>query len=127
MKKKDLSIFNMLGLLGSALWTLTIFLREAEIAPGGTVSFLMGVAPNFSVGLLIPALIIIGYPSVFKRNLSLRPFILLLMGSYAIIFASEVIHDVFLGSTFDVLDMAATLIGFAIMVLAFRSSKRVMA
>ena len=92
-----------------------------------SVRFLMGIAPNFAVGLLIPALIVIGYPSFFKRDLTFRPFIFLLIGSYTLIFASEVIHDLFLDSSFDVLDMIATLIGFVIMSLAFRARKLVTA
>jgi hypothetical protein len=127
LKKKEFSLINLLGLLGSAIWTLTIFMRDAEMVLSESVRFLMGIAPNFAVGLLIPAMIVIGYPSFFKKDLAFRPFIFLLIGSYTLIFASEVIHDVFLGSRFDTLDMAASLIGFVIMVLAFRAKKTVMA
>jgi hypothetical protein len=127
LKKNEFPIFNLLGLLGSALWAMTIFLREAEMALSGSVRFLMGIAPNFAVGLLIPALLVIGYPSLFKKDLALRTFVLLLLGSYTLIFTSEVIHDVFLGSRFDPLDMAASLVGFIIMVAAFRAKKTAMA
>jgi hypothetical protein len=62
MDEKRRPLISIIGLLGSLLWVLTIFLRETELANIEAISFLLGILPNFGIGLLVPMLVIQFYP-----------------------------------------------------------------
>lgn len=123
MGKDKITLIRILGIIGALIWTLTILLRDVGIINNGFIKFLLGIAPNFAVGLLIPALIIICYPIIFKREILFKEFILMLVGSYILILSSEIVHDRFLNSSFDILDMIASLVGFVIMASVYKYIK----
>lgn len=80
MGKDKITLIRILGIIGALIWALTILLRDVGIINNGFIKFLLGIAPNFAVGLLIPALIIICYPIIFKREILFKEFILMLAG-----------------------------------------------
>jgi mannose/fructose/N-acetylgalactosamine-specific phosphotransferase system component IIC len=123
MDQKSLALFNLLGFLGVILWVLVIFLRETPVAHDPCLNICLGIAPNFGVALLLPMLLANYYPVIFKRGFSWKVF----RNGLAIIFAalllSEVVHDRFLNSRFDIWDLAASLVALAIMALVARKTK----
>lgn len=116
-KCKRLTLFDLLGCMGIVLWVLTIFLRETPVVHNHRVNLWLGVAPNFGVALLLPALIATYYHAAFKRALTRQRFLLGMTVIFTGLVLSEVAHDVFLNSRFDGWDLVASAVGLAIMVL----------
>ena len=91
------------------------------------ISFLLGIAPNFGVGLLLPMIAVIYCPILFKKDITFRKFMLILIVIYLLLFISEVLHDKFLNSRFDFYDMIvsmiASMIALVIMILAYKYKK----
>lgn len=123
MEKKDVALLKLIGAIGMLVWALAVVLRGTPIAANETIDFFLGIAPNFGVGLLLPPLSIIYYPVIFKKESTFKQFILILIGIFILLFASEVIHDKFLNSSFDIYDMIASLVAFGIVALAYKYKK----
>jgi hypothetical protein len=117
VKQKSLTLFNVLGLLGAFLWVLIIFLRETPVAHHPGINFWLGIAPNFGVTLLLPMLIASYHPVVFERALTRRHFLHGMVTIFAVLLLSEVVHEIFLNSRFDIWDLVASLVGLSIMAL----------
>jgi cation transport ATPase len=118
-EKKKITRINVLGLIGALLWALAIFLRETTLMQNEIISFLLGIAPNFGVGLLLPMFTVIYYPILFKKDITFKKFILILIAIFLLLFVSEVVHDKFLNSRFDFYDMIASLIALGVMILSY--------
>lgn len=123
IKKKNITFIDVLSLIGGLLWVSAIFLRGTDIMQNEIVGFLIGIAPNFGVGLMLPAFALIYYPIIFKKNITFNKFILILIAIYILLFVSELVHDKFLNSRFDLYDMTASLIALGIMALAYKFKK----
>lgn len=122
-EKKSITLIDVLGLIGALLWTLTLFLRGTAIMQNEIISFLLGIAPNFGVGLLLPMFTVIYYPILFKKDITFKKFIFILIAIYLLLFVSEVVHDKFLNRRFDFYDMIASLIALGVMTLSYKYKK----
>ncbi len=122
-EKKKITLIDVLGLIGALLWALTIFLRGTALMQNETISFLLGIAPNFGVGLLLPMFTVIYYPILFKKDITFKKFILILIAIFLLLFVSEVVHDKFLNSRFDFYDIVASLIALGVMILLYKYKK----
>lgn len=120
-----MGLTKILGLIGAMLWVLTIFIRDSNIALNETTVFMLGVAPNLGVGLLFPMLAKEIYSVVFKKQISCKQFVFVLIGGYIALLLSEVIHDKFLNSPFDIYDMISSFIAFGIFFLLYRYEKKI--
>lgn len=106
MKKHTItSVFGIIGILS---WTITIFLRETSIY-NTSINFLLGVMPNLSAAW---AFIWLGEIIVNKKNIDFNFKIASAISGLILLLAiiSEVIHDLFLNSSFDIYDLISTLI-----------------
>lgn len=106
MKKHTItSVFGIIGILS---WTITIFLRETSI-DNTSINFLLGVMPNLSATW---AFIWLGEIIVNKKNIDFNLKIASAISGLILLLAiiSEVIHDLFLNSSFDIYDLISTLI-----------------
>ena len=117
MDQKSLALFNLLGFLGVILWVWVIFLRETPIVHHPSANIWLGIASNFGVALLPPMLLANYYPVVFKRGLTRQSFLNGLAVIFTALLLSEVVHDIFLNSRFDIWDLAASLVALVIMAL----------
>lgn len=122
-EKKKTTLIDVLGLIGALLWALTIFLRGTVLMQNEIISFLLGIAPNFGVGLLLPMFTVIYYPILFKKDITFKKFIIILIAIFLLLFVSEVVHDKFLNSRFDFYDMIASLIALGVMILSYKYKK----
>ncbi|SKC61651.1 hypothetical protein [Maledivibacter halophilus] len=125
LKNRKMRLTKILGLIGAMVWMLTIFIRDSNIELNGTIAFMIGVAPNFGVGLLLPMLAKEIYSVVFKKQISCKQFVFILIGGYIALLLSEVIHDKFLNSPFDIYDMISSFIAFGIFFLLYRYEKKI--
>jgi hypothetical protein len=119
--KNRISFFNLLGLLGAIPWGLAIYLRETPIVHYPSTNIWLGIAPNFGVALVLPMLLANYYPMLFKKGLSWMAFRNGLVVIFIALLLSEVVHDIFLNSRFDIWDLAASLV--ALMIMALVASK----
>lgn len=106
MKKHTItSVFGIIGILS---WTITIFLREISI-DNTSINFLLGVMPNLSATW---AFIWLGEIIVNKKNIDFNFKIASAISGLILLLAiiSEVIHDLFLNSSFDIYDLISTVI-----------------
>jgi hypothetical protein len=119
-EKGKVTLIDVLGLIGAFLWALTIFLRETALMHNEFISFLLGIAPNFGVALLLPMFAVIYYPILFKKHITFKKFILILIAIFLLLIVSEVVHAKFLDSRFDFYDMIASLIALGVMILSYK-------
>lgn len=96
-----------IGILGMLIWVLAGFLRDTWVASIPVVNFILGIA----------SLVEYNYPILFKKEFTFRLAVISVMGIFLLALLSEIIHDVFLGSPFDIYDMIATFIAADIYVL----------
>lgn len=122
-EQKNMSLFNVLGLSCALLWVLAIFLREMPVAHNPGINFWLGIAPNFGVALLLPMLLVNYYPVVFQRALTRRFFLYGLAIMFTGLLLSEIVHDIFLNSKFDIWDLVASLMALLIMALVSGKTK----
>ena len=64
------------------------------------------------------------FPYVFKKEFDEKYTYLLLGGIFALLFGSELIYHYFLGSSFDIWDMLASLAAGAIVMLIYMVKRR---
>jgi hypothetical protein len=123
-KEKKTTLIEVLGLIGAVLWASTIFLRGTFLMQNEIISFLLGIAPNFGVGLLLPMFVVRYYPVIFKRDITFKKFFLILITILLTLIVSEVVHDTFFNSRFDFYDVIASLIALGAMSLSYRYQKQ---
>lgn len=115
MNNKTLTYF--FGLAGSILWLATIFLREMSIN-NSIINFMLGIMPNLAatwVFIWFAELIFISKKYVFTMKRAIfssgTVFVLALI--------SEIIHDIYLNSPFDINDIVATIISIVLYLIVF--------
>lgn len=115
MKKVNYS--KVLGVLGIAIWGLTILLRERAIVTIPVIGFLLGVAPNCGAVWFFAGIFQEIYPSLFKKACTFKTTILILVGIFILGVGSEIVHDLFLNSPFDIFDIIATVVASVVYVI----------
>ena len=98
-------------------WTITIFLRELSLT-NINISFILGIMPNISATWLF---IWMGEIIVNRKNIHFNFKVASITSWLIFLFAiiSEIIHDIFLNSSFDIYDIIATLVSIIIYLVFF--------
>ena len=114
---KKYSITSILGIIGMVTWTITIFLRELSLT-NINISFILGIMPNISATWLF---IWMGEIIVNRKNIHFNFKVASITSWLIFLFAiiSEIIHDIFLNSSFDIYDIIATLVSIIIYLVFF--------
>lgn len=103
----------IMGIIGVVTWALTIFLRGTQLSTVNSIAFILGIMPNISatwVFIWIAEFICEKLSKVFTFKISI-----ISCGAILILaFISEIVHDLFLNSPFDVNDMIATICAIAV-------------
>jgi len=117
MKRIKIGVVEILGYIGIIIWVAIIFLREYNLSDNRVYLFFIGILPNLAAawGTTMFAKWIVIF--VCKRSITVKIHLLLCMGIIAFAFGSEIVHDLFLSSPFDVYDMIITFIAQIIMFL----------
>lgn len=113
---------SILGIIGMVTWIATILLRELSIN-NICISFILGIMPNISAAWLF---IWLGETIVKQKSISSNFRIISIISGLIFLLAliSEIIHDKFLNSPFDVYDIIATIVSIAIYLVVFYFSNR---
>ena len=121
---KRYTITYIFGIIGAFSWSGTVLLREMLLSNSGILNFLLGIMPNISASWVF---LWIGELLIEKLNkkftLKVASIISLIMLLLAL--ASEIIHDLFLNSPFDVNDIIATALAILLYLIVFYFSKTV--
>lgn len=108
---KKITITYIMGIIGVVTWGLTVLLRGMPLS--NIIGFILGVMPNISATWLfiwIAEFVCEKLSKVFTFKISI-----ISCGAILILaFISEIVHDLFLNSPFDVNDMIATICAIAI-------------
>ena len=114
---KKYNITSILGIIGMVTWTITIFLRELSLT-NINISFILGIMPNISATWLF---IWMGEITVNRKNIHFNFKVASITSWLIFLFAiiSEIIHDIFLNSSFDIYDIIATLVSIIIYLVFF--------
>ena len=120
---KKITITLVFGLIGVILWNVTNILRTTSLINIDILRFILGIMPNIAacwvfiwVGELIITKINNNYNFKFAGIVSGIIFLLAII--------SELIHDKFLNSPFDINDIIATILSIIIYLVSFYFSKR---
>ena len=111
---KSLLTSKALGVIGAILWAATIILRETTLNSIGILNFILGIAPNIGAAWLFTFLIENIYSSLLKRRFAIKAAATTSIAIWILSLGSEIIHDLFLNSPFDINDIIAT--SFALMI-----------
>ena len=90
------------------------------------MNFILGIAPNIAAAWLFAFLIENIYFVLLKRKIKQKEVIASLIFIMGLSLGSEIIHDIFLGSPFDVNDIVATSFALIIFQIVFYLSNRVL-
>lgn len=122
---KRITITSIFGIVGILFWALTILLRETSLNSVGIVNFILGIMPNISATwffIWMEEVIINRLNKDF--NFKILSIIAILIFIFAII--SEIIHDIFLNSPFDIYDIMVTILAITLyLIISFRLSMKI--
>ena len=110
MKKIKFGSIEVLGYLGMLIWVAVIMLRSIAFSNNSIYLFFLGILPNLGAAWTITMICKWIILFVFKQDYSLKKHCIICFGIVILAFASELIHDSFLNSPFDIYDMAITVI-----------------
>ncbi len=103
-----------LGAIGGISWSGTIILRETTLNSIQILNFILGIAPNIAAAWLFAFLMENIYPALLKRKSTIKAALVTSVAIWALSLGSEIVHDLFLNSPFDINDIIAT--GFALII-----------
>ena len=96
--------------MGGLIWGAVILLRGISFSNNSIYLFLVGILPNLGaawVTTMFGKWIVL---FICKQDYSIKKHCIFCFGIIILAFLSELIHDSFLNSTFDIYDMVITII-----------------
>lgn len=115
MKKNKIGSIELLGYIGIAIWVAVVLLRGYPLLDNSIYLFLLGTLPNLAAAWVMTMFIKWGIVIVFKKNFTIKIHFSLCIGIVVLAFISEIIHDFFFNSPFDIYDMILTVFAQAFM------------
>ena len=119
---KKYTITYVFGIIGALSRSGTILLRELLLSNMSTVNFILGIMPNISASWVF---LWLGEKLMNKANRKFTFKAASVVAGVIFLFAliSEIIHDMFLNSPFDVKDIIATIVAIILYLTLFYVSK----
>lgn len=119
MNKKTTTYF--FGIIGIITWSITIFLREQSIN-NSIINFILGIMPNISATwffILMAEFTL----NIKKLNFTIKRAIFSSSIIFILALVSEIIHDIYLESPFDINDIIATILSIILYLIVFYFKK----
>lgn len=115
MKKVRITSIEIIGYLGIILWVAIILLREYNVSDHAGYQFLIGILPNAGAAWVATMFgkWVIDY--IFKQKYTIKTHAVICACILALALGSEIVHDLFLNSPFDLYDILVTIIAQMIM------------
>ncbi|MBU5484339.1 hypothetical protein KQI86_08360 [Clostridium sp. MSJ-11] len=113
-----------LGIIGAISWFVTIILRETTLNNIEILNFILGIAPNVAAAWFFAFAVEAIYSEILKRKFTNKEAIATSVTIWVLGLGSEIIHDLFLNSPFDINDMIATSFALIILLIIFCSNNK---
>ncbi len=107
---KKYTVTSVFGIIGIISWAITILLRETYLVNIEIINFKLGVMPNVGAAWFFIWIVEIIYEEI-KRDFTFKVSIKVSGIIFLIAVLSEVVHDMFLNSTFDIFDLCYNIQG----------------
>ena len=119
---KKYTITHVFGIIGVLSWSGTVLLREMLLSDIGMLNFILGIMPNISASWVF---IWIGEKLINKvnRDFTFKTASIISGVIFLLALISEIIHEMFLKSPFDVNDIIATIVAIIFYLALFYISK----
>ena len=119
---KKYTITHVFGIIGVLSWSGTVLLREMLLSDIGVLNFILGIMPNISASWVF---IWIGEKLINKvnRDFTFKTASIISGVIFLLALISEIIHEMFLNSPFDVNDIIATIVAIIFYLTLFYISK----
>lgn len=119
---KKYTITHIFGIIGVLFWSGTVLLREMLLSDSGVINFILGIMPNISASWVF---IWIGEKLINKvnRDFTFKTASIISGVIFLLALISEIIHEMFLNSPFDVNDIIATIVAIIFYLALFYISK----
>ena len=117
MKKIKFGSIEILGYVGMLIWAAVILLRGISFSNNSMYLFLVGILPNLGAAWVITMFGKWLVLFICKQDYSTKKHCIFCFGIIILAFVSELIHDSFLNSPFDVCDIVITIIAQLIIFL----------
>lgn len=116
------TITHIFGIIGVLFWSGTVLLREMLLSDSGVINFILGIMPNISASWVF---IWIGEKLINKvnRDFTFKTASIISGVIFLLALISEIIHEMFLNSPFDVNDIIATIVAIIFYLALFYISK----
>ena len=119
MNKKTTTYF--FGIIGIITWSITIFLREQSIN-NSIINFILGIMPNISATWFFIWMTEFTL-NIKKLNFTIKRAIFSSSIIFILALVSEIIHDIYLESPFDINDIIATILSIILYLIVFYFKK----
>ncbi|MDU7453700.1 hypothetical protein [Clostridium saudiense] len=119
MNKKTTTYF--FGIIGIITWSITIFLREQSIN-NSIINFILGIMPNISATWFFIWMDEFTL-NIKKLNFTIKRAIFSSSIIFILALVSEIIHDIYLESPFDINDIIATILSIILYLIVFYFKK----
>ena len=116
------TVTSVFGMIGAFSWSGTVLLRETIVNDINIFNDILGIMPNISACWVF---IWIGEKLVNKTNNSFTFKLASIISAviFLLAIASEIVHEMFLSSSFDVNDIIATVLAIFVYLISFYISK----
>ena len=110
MKKIKIGSVEVLGYIGNFIWVMVMFLRGSNLSFNNVSLLLLGILPNLGAAWAVTMFgkWIVIY--ILKQDITIKWHLFICIGVFVLAFASEIVHDLFLNSPFDIYDVIITAI-----------------
>ena len=110
---KKYTVTSVFGIIGITSWAITILLRETYLVNIDVIKFKLGVMPNIGAVWFFIQMVEIIYEKI-KKDFTFKISIKVSGIIFLMAVLSEVVHDMFLNSPFDIFDIIATILAITI-------------
>ncbi|MGL4453696.1 MAG: hypothetical protein ACRCTZ_21265 [Sarcina sp.] len=105
---------KILGFTGALAWVSTEFLRNTSAMNNEILSFILGILPNIGAAIAICLILEIIFVERLKKKQSMKLLVYIIGGVFLGALVSELVHELFLNSRFDINDIIATIVSLGI-------------
>lgn len=115
MKKIKFGSVEILGYIGIIIWVAVTVLRGYSLSDNDIYLFFLGTLPNLGAAWVATMFGKWMMVFVLKKKITVNIHLCLCVGVFALALASEIVHDLFLHSPFDIYDIIITAIAQLVM------------
>ena len=119
--KEKFTVTYIFALIGALTWAFTILLRGTSITSIAPINFILGIMPNISAAWFFIWIGEIIFLKV-KREFNMKEAFISCTVVFILALLSEIVHQLFLNSPFDIYDIIATILASIIYLLVFKAT-----